>query len=213
MTEQVEQRIFIKFCVKLEHSSTEIIQMIQKTTATGNWWLAASSQQHMCSCITSGTVFGTTSNHPDDSGPLQPRFGTLGLLAFPKTKITFEREEISNCQWDSGKYNGATNGDWENCVRSQDAYFEGDWGIIVLRTMFLVSYIFLNKMSLFFIVSGWILSGQASYTWQSKNTNLSKPWSLPSKGWEKMEWTDLWLPICCADFWCDHVQRDMFLHL
>ena len=30
MTEQVEQRIFIKFCIKLEHSSTETIRMIQK---------------------------------------------------------------------------------------------------------------------------------------------------------------------------------------
>ena len=30
MTEQVEQWICIKFCIKLEHSSTEITQMIQK---------------------------------------------------------------------------------------------------------------------------------------------------------------------------------------
>ena len=30
MTEEVEQQICIKFCVKLEHSSTETIQMIQK---------------------------------------------------------------------------------------------------------------------------------------------------------------------------------------
>ena len=30
MTEQVEQLICIKFCIKLEHSSTETIQMIQK---------------------------------------------------------------------------------------------------------------------------------------------------------------------------------------
>ena len=30
--------------------------------------------------------------------PLQPRFGILQLLAFPKPKITFEREEISDCQ-------------------------------------------------------------------------------------------------------------------
>ena len=40
--------------------------------------------------------FGETSNHPGDSAPLQPRFGALQLLAFPKTKITFEREEISD---------------------------------------------------------------------------------------------------------------------
>ena len=62
-----------------------------------------------------------------------------------KTKITFEREEISDHQWDSGKYNWAADGDWENCVRSQGAYFEGDWGVIVLYTMFLISDIFFNK--------------------------------------------------------------------
>ena len=36
MTEQVEQQIHIKFCIKLEHSSMETIQMIQKATAMGN---------------------------------------------------------------------------------------------------------------------------------------------------------------------------------
>ena len=43
MTEWVEQRICIKFCIKLEHSYKDTIQMIQKATAMGNWWLAASS--------------------------------------------------------------------------------------------------------------------------------------------------------------------------
>ena len=40
MTEQVEQQICIKFCIKLEHSSWETIQMIQKIqkdTAMGMW--------------------------------------------------------------------------------------------------------------------------------------------------------------------------------
>ena len=68
----------------------------------------------------------------------QPRFGTLRLLAFSKTEITLEREEISDCQWDSGKYDKAADGDL-NCVRSQGAHFEGDWVIIVLCTVFLVS--------------------------------------------------------------------------
>ena len=40
--------------------------------------------------------YGKTSNHPGDSAPLQPRFGALWLLAFSKTKITFEREDISD---------------------------------------------------------------------------------------------------------------------
>ena len=37
MTDQVDQRIYIKFYVKLEHSSWETIQMIQKAAAMGNW--------------------------------------------------------------------------------------------------------------------------------------------------------------------------------
>ena len=110
MTERVEQKICIKFCVKLGHSSLETSRMTQKATAMGNWWLAASSQQ--CLYIMSRTeFFCETSNHPGDSAPLQPRCGVLQLLAFPKTKITFERDEISDCQWDSGKYDGAADGD------------------------------------------------------------------------------------------------------
>ena len=56
MLEGVEQLVCIKFCVKLEHSSTEITQMIQKATAKGNWWLAASSQRAR-SWVTSCAVF------------------------------------------------------------------------------------------------------------------------------------------------------------
>ena len=106
----------------------------------GNWWVVPSSWQCARSCITShGEFFGKTSNHLGDSAPLQPRFGTLWLPVFNKTKITFEREEISDRQWDSGKYDREADGDWENCVRCQGAYFEGDRGGIVLCTVFPVS--------------------------------------------------------------------------
>ena len=138
----VEQQICIQFCIKLEHSSTETIPMIQKVTALGSWWLPALSRQCACSCLTSAAeFFCETSNHPGDSAPIQPRLGTQirWLLSVPKTEITFEREEVSDHQWDSGKYGGAADGPCENCVRSQGAYFEGDWGIIVLCTMFHVS--------------------------------------------------------------------------
>ena len=37
MPEQVEQQICIKFCMKLEHSSTETIPTIQKAAAMGKW--------------------------------------------------------------------------------------------------------------------------------------------------------------------------------
>ena len=37
MTEQAEQQNGIKFCMKLEHSYTKTIWMIQKAAAFGNW--------------------------------------------------------------------------------------------------------------------------------------------------------------------------------
>ena len=87
MTQWVEQQICIKFCVKLEHSSTETICMIQKATTVGSWWLTTSSQQHTHSCIMSSEeFFGETSNHSGDSAPLQPRSGALRLWLFPKLK-------------------------------------------------------------------------------------------------------------------------------
>ena len=62
---------------------------------------------HHVSC----RIFGKTLQYSDDSGPLQPIFGALQLLAFPKTKITLEREEILDHQWYSGKYDRAADGE------------------------------------------------------------------------------------------------------
>ena len=71
--QQVQQQICIRFWVKLEHSSVETIWMIQKSTSVSNWWWAALSQQHTCSCIAShAEFFGKISNHPGDSAPLKP---------------------------------------------------------------------------------------------------------------------------------------------
>ena len=148
----------------------ETIQMIKKDAAMGNWWLAASSQQCVCSCIMSpAEFFSKTSNYPGDLAPLQPRFGTLRLLDFPNTKIAFEREETSDCQWVSGKCNREADGDWKNCVRSQGAYFEGDWGVIVLGTIFLVSCIFFNFSYILYLlyfscyVAGYLLDRPRIY--------------------------------------------------
>ena len=86
MAEQGEQLLCIKFCIKLEHSSVETIQMIQKArgddatsaemqydemaTAMGNWWWAASSWQRARSCImTCAELFDERANHPGDSAP------------------------------------------------------------------------------------------------------------------------------------------------
>ena len=127
----------------------------------GNWWLAAISEQYIQSCSMSPVeYFGKTSNHPGDSALLHSRFGALWLLAFLKTKIIFESREILDHWWGSGKFNGAADGNLENCMSSQGAYFEGGWGI-VLCTMFLVSCIISNKCICFsYYISGYILDNK-----------------------------------------------------
>ena len=53
MTEQVEQWICIKLCIKLEHSSMETIRMIQKAAAMGNcdWQLHHDNTLTHASCL------------------------------------------------------------------------------------------------------------------------------------------------------------------
>ena len=123
MTEQIEQEIGIRFCVKLEHSSMETIQVIQKAVTMGNSWLAASSWQHTCSCITSCAVFGETSNHSGDLFPLQPKIVCDNFCFFPKPKspLKGKRFQIIEIQ----KNMVGADGDWENCVKSQGAHCEG----------------------------------------------------------------------------------------
>ena len=118
--------------------------------ATADWQLHHDSVPAHASRLMQ--FFGETSNHTGDSAPLQSRFGALWLLDFPKTKITFEREEFSDYRWESGEYNRAADGVWKNCVRFQGAHFEGEWDVIVLCTMFLVSYTFSINVSISHII-------------------------------------------------------------
>ena len=56
---------------------------------------SASLRQGACPLYSSRAgFFGKVSHHPGLSAPLQPRFGSLRILAFPKDKITVERVEI-----------------------------------------------------------------------------------------------------------------------
>ena len=84
--------------------------------------------------------FGETSNHPGDSVPLQPRFGALWPLAFPKTIIPLKgkrfqtADEVQENTMRKLMVTGRT-------VRGtpQGVYFKGEWCVIVLCTKFLVS--------------------------------------------------------------------------
>ena len=164
-SEQVEQQMYIKFSIKLEQSSTEAIQMIQKAADMGNWQLAASSGQCACSYIMyHAELFGKTSNYAGDSAPLQPRFDNLQLPVFPKLNSPLKRKRFQNIDEIRKYMTGQLIwiGNWENCMRSHTAYFEGGWGAIVLSTFLGLLYL-LQYMSLYFILHSCTPSGQTSY--------------------------------------------------
>ena len=93
VAEQVEQQDCIQFCVKLEHSSMECIWVIQRPQlwVTGDWQFHHDNAPARASRLVQSFLAKHQITHVT-----QPpyRFGILCLLAFPKTKIIFEREEI-----------------------------------------------------------------------------------------------------------------------
>ena len=88
MTEQVERQICIKFCVKLKHSSAQIIWMFQKAAGMmSNWWFTALPQQcifHASLLVQSFFCVCETSNHPGDSAPYSPDLVSHDFWFFQK---------------------------------------------------------------------------------------------------------------------------------
>ena len=83
---------------------------------------------------------------------------TAQIWLFPKLKSPLKGKRFQTINEIQEKYDGAADGRWENCVRSQGTYFEGDWGTIVLCTMFLVSWVFFNKCLCFsYYMAGYLL--------------------------------------------------------
>ena len=170
MTEQAEQQICIKFCIKVEHSSTEPIQIIHEATAMGNWWLAALSWQCSCSYIMSHEEFFVKHQitHMIQL-PYSPDLAPCNFLLFSKLKSPLKGKRFLTINWDLGKYCGAADGswlqlNWEKCVKSQSSYFEGDWGFIVLHIIFLVSCILFNKCCYFsYYMAGYLLDRPRIY--------------------------------------------------
>ena len=122
--------------------------MTRKAAATAT---ATSSGQHSCLCITSrAEFFSKTSNYPGDSAPLQPRSGALRLLAFPKTKINLKEKRFQTGDEIQENTMGSCWRLGKPC-EVPGACFEGDWGVIVLCTMFLVFGSFSINVSIFHI--------------------------------------------------------------
>ena len=113
-----------------------------RSCSYGNWWLAASSQC-TCSCITShAEILGkhqiTQVTQPHYSPDLVPcDFWLFQKLKSPLNRKIFQT--INKIQENTvGQLMATGRTVW--CPN-----LEGDWGVIVLCTMFLVSHIFFNK--------------------------------------------------------------------
>ena len=119
ITEQVEQQISIEFCFMLEHSSMRLFGWFRRLQlwATGDWQLHHDNAPSHASCLMQN-FFAKHQITQVTQTPCCPYLVSCDFWHFPKTKITFGREEISGHLWDSGKYNREADGDWENCVKS-----------------------------------------------------------------------------------------------
>ena len=135
--------------------------------------------------------FGETSNHPGDSAnpPTAQNWHPVSS-GFFQNKITFERKEISDHWWDLRKYDGAADGDWENCVRSQGAYFEGDWSIIVLCTIFLIS----SSINVSIFYSTWLDTFWTDLTLMCLHSFCQMRFYLVAIGREQKRKKSLWVP-------------------
>ena len=143
MIEKVGQWIFMQCCIKLEHSSALTIWMIQKAVAVGNWWLAASSKQ----CARSRTTCRFWRNIKSPrwlSPPYSPDLAPCDFWLFLKLKSPLKGKRFQTIH----EIQGNTMGQLMAIGRpvwGPKVPNEGDWGIIVLCTMFSVSSIFFNK--------------------------------------------------------------------
>ena len=92
---ELEQWICIKFCVKLEHSSTETIQMIQKATAMGNWWLAV----HHDNAPARAEFFGKTSITLMTQPPYSPDLVSYNYFLGQPRQLSYSFPQIWWSSW------------------------------------------------------------------------------------------------------------------
>ena len=162
MTERLEQWICIKFYIKLEHSSMETIWMIQKATAVGNCWLAASSQRAHSCIMSCAEFFIETSNYSGDSAPYSPDLAPCDFWLFPKLKSPLKWKRFHTMDETQENTIGQLMVMGECCEVPRYLLWRG------LRChcpMYNISYILylLQWMSVFFIFHDWIPSGQTSH--------------------------------------------------
>ena len=139
MSEGEEQWICINFCIDLEYSSMETIQMIQKATPMGNWWLAASSWQHAHWCITAcEKFFEIYQINQVTQPPYSPDLVPCDFWLFPKLKSPLKGKKIQTMNEIQKNMTGQMMTIGKTVWDPREPTLKGTEAI-VLCTMFLVS--------------------------------------------------------------------------
>ena len=107
----------------LEHFSAETIRMVQKDDS--DWQFHHNTSARASRLVQRFLVKGQVTQVTQL--PYSPEMACCDFWLFPKLKSPLKGKRVQTTnERDSGKYNRAADGSWENCVRSQGAYFEGD---------------------------------------------------------------------------------------
>ena len=180
MTEQVRKWICIRFCIKLEHYSVENYLDNSEGPSygqlvIGSFIMTMCLFKHHVAC----RVFWWNIKSLRWLNPLQPSFGALRLLAFPKPKTTFERKEISDCWWDSEKYNRATDGNWERTCEAQRCLLWGGLQCHCPVYNVLVSCIFNTCLYFSYCMAGYLLDRLYTYSHAILNSWIFMAMSNP----------------------------------
>ena len=161
VTEWVEQGICVKFCIKLEHSSAETIWMNQKGHSywqlmIGSFIMTMHPLTHHISC----RDFWWNIKTPRWFSPTIAPFGTCNFWLFPKPKSPLKGKRFQTISETQENKTGQLMAIGRTVWGPKVPTLKGTEAALSCVQMFLVSS---SIMSLFFIVHGWIPSGQTSY--------------------------------------------------
>ena len=167
VTEWVEQPTYIKFCIKLEHSSAETIWMIQKAAAVGNCWLQVSLGQHARSCITSyREIFDKHQIPQVTQSPYSPDLVPWDFWLFPKLKSPLKGKRFQTVSAVQENMTGQLMETGRTVWGPKVSTLKGSEASLSCVQCFL--YLVSSSINVsVFQLHGWIPSGQTSCKWLS----------------------------------------------
>ena len=147
--------------------------------ATGDWQLCYNNMPAHASCLV-GSFLAKYQIIQVTQHPYKPDSVPWDFWLFPKLKSPLKGKRFQIINEIQENMKGQLMVIGRTMWGSQGAYFAGDWGVIVLCTMFLVSRIFFNKCLYFlYYVAGCFLDRPLYVYFSKKLSKLSSKEAVP----------------------------------